>query len=594
MSSEQDLTWKNRKKHFRFFSFIERIPFWMSLIALLTTIIDFGFDQPESIQYAMLFVYNVTIGVGVISIIARYILKRPFPKFKVWIIDGIILFALLTIFFNAIFGWKILVLQHRELLYIGSFLVFIREFSALQINFSRRYLNPAQLFILSFISIILIGSFLLLLPNATHEGISYIDALFTSTSAVCVTGLVVVDTGSYFTTFGQFVILILIQLGGIGIMTFTSYFSYFFRGGSSYETQLLLKDMTNAQKIAEVFSILKKIILLTFAIELLGAIMVYSTLDPLQIPSTLDQIFFSVFHSISGFCNAGFSTLTNSLYETGFRFNYSMHLILAALFIIGGIGFPIIFNSFKYLKHLVINRILPFSRKEQVIHVPWVLNINTRIVLLTTAILIFSGTVVFYIFEYDNTLAAHGSYGKLVTAFFGAVTPRTAGFNTIDTSALNFSTIMLVFLLMWIGASPGSTGGGIKTSTFAIGTLNFISLAKGKDRIELFRREVADISVRRAFAIISLSLAVIGASVFLIASFDSEMDLLDIGFECFSAYSTVGLSLGITSELSEASKMVIIFTMFIGRVSMLSILIAIFRKVKHLKYKYPTEEILIN
>lgn len=572
----------------------DRGPFWLAFLAVLILITDFGFDQGSLVQRIMSWVYSITIVTGVLSIIFRYALVRPRPRLKVWIIDGLILSVLLLIFFTVTVQLKTFLTPHRGWLYLGTVLVFIREFSALTINFSRQYLNPAQLFILSFILIILFGSFVLMLPNATYEGIPFIDALFTSTSAVCVTGLVVVDTGTYFTTFGQVVILILIQLGGIGIMTFTSYFSYFFRGGSTYENQLLLKDMTNSQKIAEVFGTLKKIILLTFLIEGIGAFMIYLTIDTSVVTSVFDQVFFSIFHSVSAFCNAGFSTLTNSLYETGFRFNYPMHLILSALFILGGIGFPIIFNSFRYIRHLIFDRLLPFSRRRQIRYAPGILNINTRIVLLTTTILILLGSVLFYIFEYNNTLAVHGGVGKIVTAFFGAVTPRTAGFNTVDMATLNFSTVMLIFLLMWIGASPGSTGGGIKTSTFAIATLNFLSLARGKDRIELFHREVADISVRRAFAIISLSLVVIGASVFLIASFDSHMDLLDIGFECFSAYSTVGLSLGITGQLSDASKLVIVFTMFIGRVSMLTILIAVFRKVKHLKYKYPTEEILIN
>jgi potassium uptake TrkH family protein len=448
--------------------------------------------------------------------------------------------------------------------------------------------------VLSFSIIILIGSLLLMLPKATHEGLPFIDALFTATSAVCVTGLVVVDTGQYFTVFGQSIILVLIQIGGLGIMTFTSYFSYFFRGDSSYENQLQLKEMTNTERIADVFSTLKKIILLTVLIEAIGVFIIFNSLDETLFPSFTDRTFFSVFHSISAFCNAGFSTLSNSMYEVGFKFNYPLHLVIAFLFIIGGLGFPIIFNGFYYVKHLFVNRIFTRSRRKRAVHLPWVVNINTRIVLITTAILIVSGTVMFYFFEYNNTLEGHSTWGKMVTAFFGATTPRTAGFNSIDTSALAFPTIMLVFLLMWIGASPGSTGGGIKTSTIAVATLNYFSIARGKDRVEIFNREIGDQSIKRAFAIISLSLVVVGFSTFCISYFDSEKSLKDIAFECFSAYSTSGLSLGITSSLTSPSKLVIIATMFVGRVSMLTILIAVVKKVKYLKYKYPTEEISIN
>lgn len=240
------------------------------------------------------------------------------------------------------------------------------------------------------------------------------------------------------------------------------------------------------------------------------------------------------------------------------------------------------------------NLLLKFQKQKPLPYSPWVININTRIVMVTTGILLGVGTVGFYFFEYNNTLAEHNWFGKIVTAFFGAATPRTAGFNSVDMSALNFSTIMMMFLLMWIGASPASTGGGIKTSTIAIATLNFFSLARGKDRIEVYKREVSQASIRRAFAIISLSFMVIGFSIFLIATFDQDKTLLSIAFETFSAYSTVGLSTGITANLSSYSKLVLIFTMFIGRVSMLTLLIAMLRRVKHLNYRYPTDEILIN
>ncbi len=576
------------------FHWIRLIPFFLAFVSLLLFIVDLGFDQSRGWQHFLRCTYVLAIAVGIISTVLRWFIKRVRPQLKALAVDAFILIYLLILFVALCDDWNLVIVEKRVWFNLGIFLVFVREFSALKINFRKNVLNPAQLFILSFLLIIFVGSGLLMLPNATYEGISFVDALFTSTSAVCVTGLAVVDTGTFFTPLGQTFIVILIQVGGIGIMTFTSYFSYFFRGGSTYENQLLLKDMANADKIAEVFSTLKKIILLTFLIELIGAISIYITLDSMLMPSILDRAWWSLFHSVSAFCNAGFSTLTMGLYDPGFRFNYSLHLIIAGLIILGGIGFPLMFNLLKYLKYLVFNRILPFSRNKQIVHVPWVININSRIVFLTTGILLVLGTVLFFIFDYNNTLAEHGLYGKVVTSFFGAVSPRTAGFNTIDMTAMSFSTVLLVILLMWIGASPGGTGGGIKTTTFAIATMNFLSLARGKDRLEIFRREVSDMSVRRAFAAISLSLVVIGMAVFFVASFDGEKDLLDIAFECFSAYSTVGLSLGITTDLTDMSKITLSVVMFIGRVSMLTILVAVLRKIPHLKYRYPSEEIMIN
>lgn len=541
----------------------------------------------------------VTLFSGIVLTIIRAINKKTRPRFKVIIFDilSILFFSIIII---AQFNW----LAHTFLdffsklgwVYMAVLLAFVREIFSLNLDFNRTYLNPAQLFIVSFLGIILIGALALMLPNATVEPLSFIDALFTATSAVCVTGLVVVDTASYFTLFGQIIILFLIQVGGLGIMTFASYFSYFFRGDTSYKNQLILSDLTTSNKLGEVFNTLKRIIITTLSIELLGAILIFSHLDQSIETGFFDQAFFAIFHSISAFCNAGFSTLSDGLTSVGFKFNYPLQLTIITLFIIGGLGFPIVFNLGRYLKYLIKEKVIRrFVHKEnRTVTVPWVLTLNSRIVIITSLILIIAGSTTVFIFEYNNTLNEHNTFGKLVTALFTATTPRTAGFNTVDLNSLKFSTIMLIFLLMWVGASPASTGGGIKTNTFAIATLNFWSLARGKERLELFRREISELSVRRAFAIISLSLVVIGAGVFLIASFDSEKDLLSIAFECFSAYSTVGLSLGITADLSHASKFVIIGIMFIGRVSMLSILIAIVTKEKRKNYRYSKEEVLIN
>lgn len=589
----------NIQNKYKIIKLFYRLTFLLSLFGLFILIFDFGFNQPEQVQNKLNGFYIVVLCVGIITTILRYITQRKNLEAKVILFDSLsIIITLLVIYFHF-FSEE--AHQHITILYsdnwmkITILLTFIREFSEQNINYKRTLLNPAQLFIISFLGIIFLGTLLLLLPNATYNGISFLDALFTSTSAVCVTGLIVVDTGSYFTQFGQTIILVLIQAGGIGILTFASYFSYFFKGVSSYENQLVLSDMTNSKKIGEVFSILKKILIITFSIEILGAFFIYFSLNNSLLPTVFERSFFAVFHSISAFCNAGFSTLTAGLRETGFKHNYGLQSIIILLLTLGGLGFPIIANLIKYSKYHIKNSLLGLKKgKIEYKHKPWVLNINSRITLITTFSLLIIGTIFFYLSEYNNTLSDHQGIGKFVTALFGAATPRTAGFNTIDMNGLNISTIIMTFLLMWIGASPASTGGGIKTSTFAIAVLNFISLAKGKSRIEIFRREISDISVRRASATIMLSLIVIGFGIMAILIFDPDKELLGVAFECFSAYSTVGLSLGITASLSAPSKLIIITIMFIGRVSMLSILIAIFKKVKYKNYRYPTEEITIN
>ena len=569
---------------------------WISILGICAFLFDFGFYQNREVQNVLDDVFFIVLGVGVISTIARYIENINLLKRKVFVFDILTLLFTFWIYYLYLFVGSPfqadLMLENPIWIRIAVLFTFIREFSEVRLNYKRTLLNPAQLFIASFLMIILLGTLLLMLPKATFEGISFVDAFFTSTSAVCVTGLIVVDTATYFTEFGQIIIMILIQIGGLGILTFASYFSYFFKGSSTYENQLVLSDMTNSKKLGEVFSTLKYIIVITFIIELFSGILIYFSLDAKNFQSHSDQIFFSVFHSISAFCNAGFSTLSNNLYDVGFKYNYTLQLVLILTFVLGGLGFPIVSNIINYIKYR-LKKLFDFDNSK-VSYRPWVLNLSSRINLITTLSITSVAFIVFLILEYHNTLSEHRGFGKIVTALFGATTPRTAGFNTIDTASMLLPTTMMVFLLMWIGASPASTGGGIKTSTFAIATLNILSLAKGKTRIEIFRREIADISVKRAFATISLSLIVIGFGVILISVFDPDKTLLDIAFECFSAYSTVGLSLGITAGLTTISKLVVIAIMFIGRVSMLNIIIAVFRKIKQTNYRYPTEEITIN
>ncbi len=577
------------------FKQLYRITFGVQLLGFLLLIIDLGFPQTAAIQSILNGFYFVVLITGISTTVLRYIEREKLITNKVFLFDSLsILFALIALYFYlySIINHENYEFFHTDIwIRLGIVLTFIREMSEVNLNYKRAVVNPAQLFILSFLIIVLLGALLLMLPNATNGKISFLDALFTSTSAVCVTGLAVVDTGTYFTRFGQIIIVGLIQIGGLGILTFASYFSYFFKGGSSYENQLVISDMTNSQKIGEVFSTLKHILLITFTVEITGAILIFLSLDSSDF-SYFGRIFFSIFHSVSAFCNAGFSTLSNGLYDENFRYNYFMQTVIIVIFVLGGLGFPIVVNILNYIK-TKIQRVWIFSVQKPA-HRPRLLNLNSRITLITTMSINLVAFILYFMMEYHHTLSEHNFFGKIITALFGATTPRTAGFNTVDMTALSFPTVMLIFLLMWIGASPASTGGGIKTSTFAIATLNILSLARGKSKIEVHRREIADISVRRAFAVISLSLIIIGFGIMLIAIFDSEKDLMSIAFECFSAYSTVGLSIGITSSLSSSSKLVIIIMMFVGRVSMLSVIIAFFKKTKYRNYQYPTEEITIN
>ncbi|QDP85157.1 ATPase [Chryseobacterium sp. SNU WT5] len=573
--------------------------FYTSLLAVLIMIVETGFFEEFLFRSQFIYFYDFSFILTLFNILHYNFHKKSPATKKIWPLE-ILVTTLIIVYYLARFEYNFSQTRNFQffnlrLLYVLIILCFVRDFSSLHINFKRTFINPAQLFILSFLSIILVGAVLLMMPHATVNGIKPLDALFTATSAVCVTGLIVLDTSKDFTLFGKVIILSLIQIGGLGIMTFASYFSYFFRGGASYENQLSLGEMTSSDKLGEVFNTLKRIIIITVIIEALGAVFIYSSLDLSLVGGSINKgIFFSIFHAISAFCNAGFSTLSGNLYEPGYQFNYGLHFTIASLFIFGGLGFPIVYNVYTYVKHLIRNLIRSLFSKEKFHHTPWVINLNSRIILVTTFSLLIFGTVTIFLFEHDGALKSHSNFGAWVEAFFISANNRTAGFNTVDVSLISAPTLMICIFLMWIGASPASTGGGIKTSTFAIAVLNIISLAKGKQRTEIFRREIGQHSISRAFAIIGLSLIVLGIGIFLLVIVEPEKDLMSLAFEAFSAYSTVGLSINITPSLSLVGKIIIISIMFIGRVSMFSLLIAMMKKEKYYNYRYPKEEILIN
>ncbi|GAA0562338.1 TrkH family potassium uptake protein [Chitinophaga japonensis] len=485
-----------------------------------------------------------------------------------------------------------LYLLYKILLYTCISFVALAELSLI-IRFSpRKAPNSALLFVASFALMVLLGTLLLSLPYATHRGLSLTDALFTSTSAVCVTGLAVTDTAREFTVFGQVILLLLIQAGGLGIMTFTGLLSYAITGSISFRNELAFRNMFLSNKLGNVMHLVSRIVLVTFFFEAIGAAGIYFTTGPELFERKLDKLFFSVFHSVSAFCNAGFSTYSNGLYHEGLRFNYSFQLLIALLIILGGLGFPITFNLFSYIRVKATNGWWRLQRRGKRIHIPRLININSRLALVTSFFLLVTGFIAYLAFEWRGTLQQHPSlWGKMVTAFFGSVTPRTAGFDTVNISGLNLSTVMIYLLLMWIGASPGSTGGGIKTTTFAVAVLNMTSVVRGKDRSEFFNTEISAPSVRRAFAIMLLSLLVIGIAVFLISIRDGDKGLIQIAFEAFSAFSTVGLTLGITPELSGLSKLVLVLTMFIGRVGTLTLIMAFVKQQQQLYYRYPKEDI---
>ena len=471
--------------------------------------------------------------------------------------------------------------------------VTIIELSKSTLFFDQYYFNPTLLFVLSFLALILIGTILLLLPRSTDgPDLSFVDALFMSTSAVCITGLSVLDVSRDLTVYGQTILILLVQLGGLGMMTFTGFFGYFFSGGFSYKNQLMYTQIIGENKVSSVIKTIYKIILATLLFEAIGVGIIYFTVTPGLFNHNGERLFFSVFHAISAFCNAGFSTIPDGLHHPQLRFNYPLLLIITALFVLGGLGFGIVFNFYELIRRWTLNLFAKVFYRRPFVFKVWIIGFNSRIIGYTTALLLIFAFLCVFLLEYNNVLAEHKTiWGKLTTALFIGASPRSSGFNSVDLAQLSFPTVMVLLLLMWIGAAPGSTGGGIKTTTFAVATLNILALVRGKDRIELFGREISQDSISRAFAIIALSLVCLGLGIFALSATDGDKGLMNIAFEAFSAFSTVGLSLGITPELSDAGRIVLVLTMFTGRVGALTLLVAIIRKSSPKTYSYPEEQV---
>ncbi|MCA0384745.1 MAG: TrkH family potassium uptake protein [Firmicutes bacterium] len=439
-------------------------------------------------------------------------------------------------------------------------------------------MKPAQILVLSFAGVILMGAFLLMLPISTIDGIStpFVDALFTSTSAVCVTGLVVVDTGTYWSTFGKTVIMMLIQIGGLGFMTMTTSVAIIMGKKIGLKNRMLMQEALNQFSIAGVIRLTKYVLMATILIESIGAILLSIRFIPEF--GWLKGIYYSIFHAVSAFCNAGFDLMGNYQSLVPFVHDPIVNFTVMMLIIFGGLGFAVIAD---------ISQIKPFRK--------WTL--HAKLVIVMTSILLVVGFFGILILEYDNpsTIGNYSVGQKIMSAMFHSVTPRTAGFNTLDIASLSMPTRLLTMVLMFIGGSPGSTAGGIKTTTFGIMILSMIATFKGTDDINFRHRRIAKDSVNKALAVIFISMFLIVFITFLLTVFESDKSMEAVMFEAISAFGTVGLSMGITPFLSVVGRLLIILLMFFGRLGPLTIVIAISRNASQNRtlLRYPEGKIII-
>lgn len=431
---------------------------------------------------------------------------------------------------------------------------------------------------LSFIGAIVIGTFLLMMPVSTYAGgrITFVDALFTSTSAVCVTGLIVQDTATFFTPAGQGVIMILFQLGGLGIMAFSTLILLVAGRKISIQDKIVIQQDYHHTAAKNVKSLIKNIFLYTFFIESIGTLFLYLKWHG-KFPG-LKGFFYALFHAVSAFCNAGFSVFSDSL--ESFRGDAWTNVVIMILIVLGGLGFLVLNESVDFLSG--------FLRREK-----RKISLHARMVWILSFFLVVLPFFSFLLIEWDRSLEGFSIKEKILSSLFQVITPRTAGFNTMELSSLHPAAVFMLISLMFIGASPGSTGGGVKTSTFGVLFAFIKSRIAARESVNIFYRTLPLDLVTKAFTVVVLSICVIFVSSAILFLTQSGMSMEEIFFEVFSAFGTVGLSLGITDKLDTAGKVVIVVTMFIGRIGPLALLYVFSREKAFGKFEYVEESVMI-
>lgn len=573
-------------------SWLRRFMIVLTLLVIASILLPIGFElTPELARL------NIRIEKGLlIGFVANVILRFVLTNDRILYLKKRWFEILLTIFaVYLITGFNISLLDDVDLTVIGietpeNFILniikgYLLLFVSLKVVYNLPELldkqrNIARLLVYSFVVVILVGCALLMLPGSTidGEGLAFIDALFTSTSAVCVTGLIVVDTAIHFTLFDQIVILVLIQLGGIGIVTFATFLFIYISGGLGLAQMNAIKSVVAEENTNLLSSTLKKVIGFIFVIEGLATVVYYFSWD-YEFVSTGQRFFFSVFHSVSAFCNAGFSLFTNSLADAHNVTNIPVNITTMILIILGGLGFSSIWE--------IIQRENPNAKWRRK------LSIHTRIVLSVTGILIFGGAILILALEWNSTLADYSFGNKVLISFFQSVTTRTAGFNSVNIGEIGVSATLVMLVLMIIGGSPASTAGGIKTTTIAIVLRSIAMTVTGENRMEIFNRTIPNSIIFQAMSVFFLAFICIVISTILL-SITEEFPFLDLLFEEVSAFATVGLSRGITSELSTWGKAILTVSMFWGRVGILTFMVAFAKRQENLNYQYPEETLMVS
>lgn len=573
-----------------------------SAVVVATFVILFGFDEPMVPAPILL---NTQVGLLCIFLSGKIVrLLNALSKREYLVVNWFeipMLGALGIVMLGSGRWFDEVAPDHVRHLAVGIYLIIevIVKVCMASVNLAATGRNPTKTLVASFLVLIVAGGGLLMLPRAsTGPPLGVVDALFTATSATCVTGLIVKDTGQDFTFMGQLIILILIQLGGLGIMVSGAVFALLLGQAFSIRESVAMQDLLSAQTLSRIGNMIVFIFIATIVFEAVGTALLYPMWDNVAgaTEGMQSRWFCSIFHSISAFCNAGFGLFDDSLMR--YSGQWQTYGVVCPLIILGGLGFGVLYN----LVNMVGNRIGRFFKRllnkqyRLQMEVPKRMRLQTKIVLSVSALLIVFGTLVLLLLERYAGETSSGGAG-VPGAFFQSVTARTAGFNTVDVKALTPSSKIVLIMLMFIGGSPGSTAGGIKTVTLAVIVMTVVATLRKRGEVEMFRRSVRPIVVWRAITVTMLFfLALFAATLALSVTespLPSEFVMLDIMFEAASALGTVGLSTGVTPSLTGVGKVIIIVVMLIGRLGPLTLLAALTFDLKSARYNYPDEAIMV-
>jgi trk system potassium uptake protein len=571
----------------------------LSLLSVAALIVSHGYALEPSETALVDILLKTTIGFYIFKYFAElfydfspaeYVRKSRFEfSLMLYMLVNIAAINIFNFELTAAIGNLLGVKRFDELFMLlvqGYFLVFV----ALELGKASRLLpqmklSPPALLAISFSLITLLGAGLLAMPEMSRlpNGLSTLDALFTSVSAVCVTGLSTFDIATVLTFKGKVILMVLIQLGGLNFITFTSLFALLANPGIGTRYKSMLQASYSAESLETSVQLTGQIVRFSLLFEAVSAALLFISWGDQHFATVGDRIFHSLFHAISAFNNAGFSLYTGGLADASLLGNVPLGLVIALTVVLGGLGFRPIYEVFSYkaLKHRRSN--------------PWVhFSVNTKIAVYAISILVPLGALLFFILEQHGTLAGQSPAMALYHSVFSSITTRTAGFNTIDFGAIGLPTLLVVMLFMFIGGSSGSTAGGVKTSTFALVFLNALGTIRGRKRVELFRQTIPVELLNLALSVFLFSASVVLLGIFTLSITDGHLGLARIAFEELSAFCTVGLSTGITSELSTSGKTILMISMLVGRVGTVTLAFALTSKRKDSQdYRYPNASVQV-